>query len=114
MSDCVFCGIIAGTDPATFLYRWSDAIAIVPLNPVTPGHALIIPRPHIAGSSPDFHFVAGLTAIKAAEYAQGHDLDYNLILNQGPNSSQTIGHMHWHYVPRRSGDGLQLPWTVTT
>ena len=30
----------------------------------------------------------------------------------GPLASQSINHLHIHYVPRRQDDGLLLPWTL--
>ncbi len=47
MPDCVFCKIINGEIPD---YRvWEDDlfIAFLNINPVTPGHLLVIPRPHV-------------------------------------------------------------------
>jgi histidine triad (HIT) family protein len=44
----VFCAIIAGTAPATVIRRWDEVIAISPRDPVTAGHALVIPHRHVA------------------------------------------------------------------
>lgn len=43
---CVFCEIIAGRAPATVIRDWPDALAIVPLKPVTDGHTLVMPKIH--------------------------------------------------------------------
>lgn len=116
MADpCVFCAIVAGTAPATILRRWPDAIAIVPLNPIVNGHVLILPRGHVAYPDQDF-VVAGSAAARAAEWAwhklnHGGQRDYNLMVSAGEHASQTVTHLHYHYVPRRAGDGLALPWT---
>lgn len=113
---CAFCEIAAGRAPATIVREWPDALAIVPRNPVVDGHVLVIPRKHIAYPDQDPQ-VAGMAATRAAEWAwrQANGLpsqtDYNLIVNAGPNASQTVYHLHWHYVPRRPEDGLTLPWT---
>src|SRR3990167_1337337 len=45
--DCVFCKIVAGEIPS---YRvWEDAafVAFLNINPVAPGHLLVIPKTHI-------------------------------------------------------------------
>jgi diadenosine tetraphosphate (Ap4A) HIT family hydrolase len=34
-----------------------------------------------------------------------------MITSAGPAATQTIKHLHVHYVPRHAGDGLSLPWT---
>ena len=110
MSDCVFCAIVTGTEPAEIVQRWSDGLAIVPLNPVTPGHVLIIPNRHVERAWLAPGGTVNMIA-HALEYASANASEYNLILNQGSAASQTIPHLHWHYVPRRPGDGLTLPWT---
>lgn len=106
---CVFCDIAQGIAPATIVEQWPDALAIVPLGPVTPGHVLVIPRVHVE------HFaqapiVTGQTAARAAQYAARHG-DANLITSRGPAATQTVKHLHWHVVPRAEGDDLPLPWT---
>ncbi|MES2211488.1 MAG: HIT family protein [Chloroflexota bacterium] len=107
MSDCPFCLIAAGHAPAEVVYRWPDALAIVPLNPATPGHLLVISRVHVDSATSD-PVLAGLVAECAAELAVP---PCNLIANCGAEASQTVPHLHWHIVPRRAGDGLKLPWT---
>lgn len=111
MTDsCVFCDILAGEAPASIVHEWPAVMAIVPLNPVTAGHTLLIPKVHVrdAAESPD---VAGHVANCAAALARGRGGQFNLITSAGPDATQTIFHLHWHYVPRRAGDGLALPWT---
>lgn len=81
-----------------------------PLNPVTPGHRLFITAFHYehAAEAPS---ATGTVFEWAAYWAAQQDEDFNLIVNAGPAASQTVRHLHVHYVPRRSGDGLVLPWT---
>lgn len=109
---CVFCDIINGDAPAEVVAYWSDAMAIVPLNPVTFGHTLIIPRTHVGDFAED-PLVTALVMGRAAELAGpgGHFADCNLITSRGPNATQTVFHLHVHLVPRRPDDGLHLPWT---
>lgn len=109
-SECVFCQIAAGLGPATIVYEWPCALAIVPLDPVVDGHLLVIPRRHVddATESPA---VTSLTMMYAAEIAEP---PCNIITSAGLEATQTIQHLHVHVVPRRAGDGLQLPWTSVT
>lgn len=79
-----------------------------PLNPVTPGHMLFVPSLHV--EHPNWGAVGN--AMNHAElFASGQPWDFNLITSSGRAATQTISHVHVHYVPRREGDGLPLPWT---
>lgn len=51
--SCVFCRIIAGTEPATLARAWDDALAIVPRGGVNTGHTLVIPRRHVEAAVVD-------------------------------------------------------------
>lgn len=80
-----------------------------PLNPVTPGHTLVVPCYHVEDAT-ERPGVTAAAAFVAAEVAAEHEA-YNLITSGGEAATQTIRHLHWHVVPRRPGDGLHLPWT---
>lgn len=105
--ECVFCRIVAGTAPATVVEDWPDAMAIVPLDPVTPGHLLLLPKRHVRDFTEDPQVSAAVMA-RAAELAVS---PANLITSAGSEATQTVWHLHLHVVPRRAGDGLALPWT---
>ena len=82
-----------------------------PLNPVTPGHRLFVPAYHYehAAEAPT---ATGSVFEWASWWAADRGEDFNLIVNAGAAASQTVPHLHVHYVPRRAGDGLNLPWTA--
>ena len=115
VSPCPFCEIVAGRAPATIVRQWSDALAIVPLNPVVDGHLLVIPKMHVTGffSDPE---VSAATMKRAAEMLHGVERhheprDHNVITSAGRAATQTVMHLHVHLVPRTHDDGLSLPWT---
>ncbi len=115
MSDCVFCAIVAGDSPAEVVRRWPDAMAFVPLNPVTDGHTLIVPNAHVSDASQDI-WTSALTMARAAQYVVERGLypprrACNIITSLGDAATQTVFHLHLHVVPRTAGDGLHLPWT---
>lgn len=103
---CPFCGIIAGTIPATVLKDWDMAIAIVPLDPIVDGHILVLPKMHVA----DFTVLPQATAEVMACAAQLATPPCNLITSAGAEATQSVFHMHVHIVPRSENDGLALPW----
>lgn len=103
---CPFCNRIRRGE-YEMAARWG-VVRFEPLNPVTPGHMLFLPGTHFEHPAP--HAVG--EAMECAEqYAQEKGGDFNLITSSGPAATQTIAHLHIHYVPRREDDGLTLPWT---
>lgn len=106
---CVFCRIVQDAAPAEIVHRWDDAVAFVPLNPVTPGHVLVVPNEHVRDASED-PVVTAQAMYRAADLASQYTA-FNLISSAGAAATQTIFHLHWHLVPRRDGDELTLPWT---
>lgn len=108
--NCIFCKIVHRLAPAEIVYEWEEVIAFVPLEPVTPGHTLIVPKEHVSDykQSPR---VTGLTAAAASEYASTIKEESNLITSAGRLATQSVFHLHMHVVPRRRGDGLKLPWS---
>ena len=108
--ECVFCRIVAGTEPHHRVANLDRGIAIEPLNPVVPGHLLVIPTEHVVDFTDD-PAVTGRVAREAATLAEALGGQWNLITSAGPVATQTVFHLHIHLVPRRPGDGLTLPWT---
>lgn len=109
MSACVSCEIIAGRSSTLLAYGWLDAVAFVPLNPVAPGHVLVVPRIHVDDAIAD-PIVTAVTFARAAELAARY-FPCNLITSAGEEATQTVMHFHVHIVPRQHDDGLPLPWT---
>lgn len=106
--SCPFCDRI---EAGEFDYHDVWSVAFQPLNPVTPGHFLVVPREHktsaLAGPSHLGHAMRF-----AAELAGQMDLEHvNLITSAGELATQTVFHLHVHVVPRRADDGLALPWS---
>jgi histidine triad (HIT) family protein len=105
---CVFCDRI---EAGEFDYCDRYSVAFRPLNPVAPGHFLVVSRAHVVSAMEAPHR-AGRAVDLAAGLAKAMGLDAcNLITSAGAAASQTVPHLHVHVVPRREGDGLALPWT---
>jgi histidine triad (HIT) family protein len=47
MSDCIFCKIIAGEIPSAKVWEDEKFMAFLDINPVNPGHTLLIPKEHV-------------------------------------------------------------------
>ena len=77
--------------------------------PVSPGHALVIPRRHVASwfDATDEERAELMAAISITRSAidQVHQPEgYNLGVNVGHAAGQTIFHVHVHLIPRYQGD----------
>ncbi|MEN9621799.1 MAG: hypothetical protein RLZZ67_233 [Candidatus Parcubacteria bacterium] len=46
MENCVFCKIIKGEIPSHKIYEDADFMAFLDIRPLSPGHALVIPKQH--------------------------------------------------------------------
>lgn len=115
---CAFCDIIEGSVPRPARYDHHtgyDYVSFEPLNPVTPGHTLVVPKRHLTDAGHDWYMTGRMfeaACFVAMQYGlRSADRDYNLIVNKGEAAGQTIQHLHVHIVPRTEGDGLLLPWS---
>ena len=114
MADkCVFCRIVRGEIPCSKVYENENILAFLDLAPVHPGHTLVIPKVHYANikefpcelsSAVCMALKKVAAAVEAATGAEG----INIMQNNGLAAGQTVFHIHWHIIPRFSGDGLQM------
>ena len=110
MSDCLFCGIAAGTVPADIVLDEPHAVAFLDYRPVFPGHVLLVPRQHYETLSdlPADHvgplFLTAQRLARAVEAAMEADGTFVAMNNR---VSQSVAHVHVHVVPRRRKDGLR-------
>lgn len=110
MSTCVFCRIVRHDEPARYVAFIGDSVSFHPLNPVTPGHILVVPKHHVADFTENPEVTAAVMR-DAAQLAQSLGGDCNLITSKGALATQTIMHLHVHLIPRQPADRLRLPWT---
>ncbi len=105
-ADCLFC-------TATLEQKIGEnrcAFALWDAFPVTPYHALIIPKRHVS----DFFELNALEVMDCFELLEqmkreieerdAHVDGYNVGINIGKAAGQTIFHCHLHLIPRREGD----------
>jgi histidine triad (HIT) family protein len=107
--DCVFCKKIKSGD---YMASNERCVAFTPLNPVTEGHLLVIPKVHTADFTENQQVSAETMAYASELAALFYGEDVNLITSKGKLATQSINHLHIHIVPRRKDDGLMLPWSA--
>lgn len=116
MSDtnCIFCRILAGESPASFVYRDEQVAAFMDIQPVTTGHLLVIPvqhAPHLADLDPEAGaqiFRVGQRMAAALRQSGLPCEGVNLFLADGEAAGQEVFHAHLHVFPRYTGDGFGL------
>ena len=112
MSDCLFCGIVAGRIPAALVYQDDAVVAFRDINPQAPLHVLIVPRKHIAtlnDLAPADDALVGSMFRAAAALAKEHGYDargYRTVFNTNREAGQTVFHIHLHLL---AGRGLTWP-----
>lgn len=113
-AECVFCQIIAGGSPASIFYEDDAVLGFMDIDPVTRGHALVIPKRHAAyladldeETGRRLWTVTQRTA--AAIRRSGVKCEgINLFLADGEAAQQEILHVHMHVFPRYRGDPFKL------
>ena len=115
VQDCIFCKIVSGQIPATKIYEDEVVVAFLDIGPISDGHTLVMPRQHVekVHSCPPellgqiwtrLGKIAGAVAL-----AVGAD-GYNVLCNNGRAAGQVVDHLHFHIVPRKTGDGVFAQW----
>lgn len=111
MDRCVFCEIVAGREPASFIYRDENVAVFLGHRPVTPGHALVIPREHAThladmDEETGAHLFRVAMRVAAAIRRSAVRADgVRLSLSDGRAAGQVVMHVHMHVIPRSPGDG---------
>jgi histidine triad (HIT) family protein len=114
MPDCIFCRILAGELPASFVHRDESVAAFMDIQPVNPGHLLVVPVQHGAHLADiDAETAADVMrvghAAAAALRASGLTCEgVNFFLADGEAAMQEVFHVHLHVFPRFKGDGFGL------
>ena len=112
MSDCLFCRIVAGVIPAKVVKRSDKALAFHDISPQAPTHVLAIPLEHLGGPAnlevAEAEATAGHLLRFATQVARDLGLvegGYRLVLNQGVDGGQSVGHVHIHIL-----GGRRMKW----
>jgi histidine triad (HIT) family protein len=112
MNDCVFCKIVKGEIPTNKIYEDGNFLAILDINPVNPGHSLLMIKNHHKNiyETPDEILCKIGPVLKKISNAvkDGVGADgINIIMNNEEISGQMIPHTHFHVIPRFANDGFR-------
>ncbi|MFB6170321.1 MAG: HIT family protein [Haloarculaceae archaeon] len=114
MSDsCPFCRIVAGERDAFRVYEDDDTLGFLDHAPAVEGHALVVPKRHVAGLADMDEATTAATftaarrvalALEAALDADGSSLFYS----SGAAAGQDVFHAHVHVFPRHEDDPVSF------
>jgi len=116
MSETIFAKILRGEIPCHKVYEDDLVLAFLDINPVSPGHTLIIPKEPavtIDQLSDDSSAAIGrvLPRISRAVLKATGASEYNILQNNGPGAHQAVFHVHFHIIPKLpDGRGLGVGW----
>ena len=115
MADCLFCAIVAGELPGEIVDSDEHTVSFMDINPATRGHALVVPREHVADlmeasdAQLEQTILAARRLARTIEAALEPD-GFNILNSCRPAAWQTVFHLHVHVIPRYEDDPLKLPW----
>ena len=111
MASCVFCDIVAGTEPASVVFEDDATLAFMSLRQANPGHVLVIPKTHVPTifelhEDLAAHVMRSVVRVARAVRAALAPDGLNILQFNGEAAHQDVFHVHFHIFPRRLHDGL--------
>jgi histidine triad (HIT) family protein len=114
MTDCILCRLTTREEEVSIVHEDGATVTLMDLQPVLPGHMLVVPKTHASGLS-DLAPEDGERLFRAAQIAAAalrrsglRCEGVNLFLADGAAAGQEIFHVHLHVWPRYVGDGFEL------
>ncbi|MDZ4180613.1 MAG: histidine triad nucleotide-binding protein [Coriobacteriia bacterium] len=105
MGNCIFCMIVSGEVPAKKVYEDDNVLAFDDIAPQAPVHTLIIPKQHFdhMGDGVSLVDMANVFSVvpQIAELKGVSESGYRVIVNNGRDANQTVGHLHVHVLGGR-------------
>jgi len=104
--ECPFCKHPSNRE---IIAESAMAFSLYDLFPVNPGHALIIPKRHVANyfaldAAEQAACVQLLQFVQAILTERYNPDGFNVGINVGEAAGQTVPHVHIHLIPRYRGD----------
>ncbi|MWV41514.1 HIT family protein [Natrialba sp. INN-245] len=106
----IFSQIVEGEIPARIVYEDESTVAFLDVNPLAPGHTLVIPKDEyerlndVPEDIATELYATVHRLVPAVEEAVDADAT-TVAFNNGEAAGQEVPHVHCHLVPRFAGDG---------
>ena len=114
LETCIFCELVAGKRPVSIIDETDDLLAFMDIQPVNPGHVLIIPKRHapfladLDSTLGGQIFALGMRVAAALRTCGVRCEGVNFFLADREAAGQEVFHVHLHVFPRFAGDGFGL------
>ncbi len=111
-NNCVFCKILEGKLESSIVYEDDLAVALMDIQPINPGHILVIPRQHLSyiaelNEELGAHlFKIGMRINNALRKSDLKCEGVDYFLADGEAAGQEVFHSHLHVFPRFENDGF--------
>ena len=107
--DCIFCKIIKGDIPSYKIYEDEYTYVFLDIAKDVDGHTLVIPKKHVTNvldcDVETLNHVMNTVKKICNHYVDNCGFEGCNILNAtGVAAQQTVMHLHFHIIPRKSND----------
>jgi histidine triad (HIT) family protein len=103
--NCLFCKIAGGEIPSDRVLEDEGVVVFRDINPRAPTHVLAIPRRHLASvaelTDADGNLLAALFGALRRVAEEAGLQGYRIVTNVGPESGQSVFHLHFHLLGGR-------------
>ena len=111
--DCIFCKIIKGEIPSYKIYEDDMTYAFLDIACDSLGHTLVIPKKHCVNvlDCDEKYLKAMIDTVQKISKHYVDDCGFegvNVLNASGESAQQSVFHLHFHIIPRRAGDGIDI------
>ncbi len=113
--ECVFCNIANGKAESYKVYEDKDVIAVLDINPASPGHLLIFPKKHYQilnqmSESETGHIFKVVNKLSGVVFEAVKAEGTNVFVANGVVAGQNTSHIIIHVIPRFKDDKVMFNW----
>lgn len=104
--DCIFCHIAARAIPAAIVAETDGLLAFLDIQPIRPGHVLVIPKEHYPFFDDVPPQVLGEMTVLAQRLAKAMKASFEVERVGFAFTGVDVSHAHAHVVPLHAADDL--------
>ena len=113
--QCPFCMIADGKIPSAKVYEDSEILAVLDINPATPGHTIAFTKEHYSKleelSADEAQKLFKIAQKIAKAMTKGlNAAGVNIYMASGTAAGQTAPHLLVNIIPRYDNDGVKFGW----